>query len=404
MNKKKQWLANLRVHYIWTFFSSFVFLSPVLSLYYLHYNLDISDIIFLTAMYKIFLSILEIPTSTIGDTWSKSKTLFLSAVFSLVSAILYLVFPVYSVFVIAVFFSALAQALWSWTGHAKLEEDLKAAGMQDDFQKILWRLIALLRAGTLLTPVCIFAILKYFENWYQILAWVDVIIWIIVLFFVSRFRDIETSGYKIFQKSIKKNIILQWETLADSFIYLKNNKRLLLFLFLILLWTDGGLLAITYLPIIVDINSIEDYFGSIYTLWVSIASIAWWILAYKISKKLWNMHAIWILFILLGVSHIMTFFFHLNTIVLTWIIMISTFVSVVVFTIWNGALANFTQINNKSTVRSIFLSIVGLYSYCILFILSKVDLEIAFLIIGIIIIFSWALCFIFARRLEINGK
>jgi len=68
--------------------------------------------------------------------------------------------------------------------------------------------------------------------------------------------------------------------------------------------------------------------------------------------------------------------------------MISTFVSVVVFTIWNGALANFTQINNKSTVRSIFLSIVGLYSYCILFILSKVDLEIAFLIIGIIIIFS----------------
>ena len=38
---KQKALYNLKIHYIWTFFGSFLFLSPVLSLYYLHYNLTI---------------------------------------------------------------------------------------------------------------------------------------------------------------------------------------------------------------------------------------------------------------------------------------------------------------------------------------------------------------------------
>ena len=399
MNLKQAWLRNLKIHYIWTFFSSFVFLSPVISLYYLNYGLNISDIILLTALFKIFWSILEIPTSTIWDTWSKSKTMFLSAVFSVFSSILYFIYPVYFVFIIAIFFSALAQALWSGTWHAKLEEDLKAAWMENDFQKVLWRLIALLRLWTLLTPIFIFFILKNFTNWYQILAFVDIIIWIIVLFFVSKFKDLDTSMYKKFSNNFWKNISIQIETLKNSFKYLVSNKKLLLFLFLIILWTDWGLLAITYLPIIVDINSIADYFGSFFTLWVTISSIIWWIFAHKISKKIWNNFSIWILFVLLWTSHLLTSFFHTNTIILTLVIMLSTFVSVVVFTIWNWVLVKLTQIKEKSTTRSIFLSVVSLYSYLILLILSKLSLELAFLIIGIIIIFSWMMFILFNKKL-----
>lgn len=401
-NLKKIWISNLKIHYIWTFFSSFLFLSPILSLYFLHYNLDITDIIFLTALYKIFISFLEIPTSTLWDTWSKSKTLTLSAVFSLFSSLLYFFFPLYFVFIIAIFFSACAQALWSGTGHAKLEEDLKAAGMKDDFQKILWRLIALWRAWMLLTPFFVFSILKYSEYWYQILAWIDIVIWSIVLYFVSQFQDIETDHYQEFGKDMKKNVLLQYKTLKKSFIYMKNNKKLLLFLSLILLGTDWWLLAITYLPIIVDVNSIQDYYGSIYTLWVSIASILWWVFAYKISKKLWNILSISLLFMLLGFSHILTFFFHMNTFILTAIIIISSFVSVVVFTIWNSVLVQLTDIHNKSTVRSIFLSIVWLYSYCILFVLSKLSLDIAFLIIGTILISSGILSLFMRKKLALN--
>ena len=397
MNKKELWLQNLKIHYIWTFFSSFVFLWPIISLYYLHYNLDIGDIIFLWALYKIFLFVLEIPTSTIWDTWSKSKTMLLSAISSFFSVILYLLFPTYSVFILAVFFSALAQAFWSWTGHAKLEEDLNFAWKKDDFTKVLGQLIALLRLWTLLTPIFIFYILKNFDNWYQILAFVDVIIWWIVLFFVAKFKDLETKNYKDLSWWIKKNFLIQKDTLKESFKFLKENKKLSLFLILILLWTDWGLLAITYLPIIVDINSIEDYFSSFFTLWVTISSIIWGILAHKISKKFWNNLVIAILFILLWIWHILISFFNDNIYILTWIIILSTFVSVVVFTLWNGVLVKLTQKTQKSTVRSIFLSIISIYWFLILFFLSKLNINLAFLIIGIIIIFSWIM-FLFLRK------
>gem|GEM_PF-3624231 len=39
--------------------------------------------------------------------------MLLSAISSFFSVILYLLFPTYSVFILAVFFSALAQAFWS---------------------------------------------------------------------------------------------------------------------------------------------------------------------------------------------------------------------------------------------------------------------------------------------------
>ena len=399
MDKKQIWLHNLKIHYIWTFFSSFVFLSPVISLYYLNYNLEISDIILLTALYRIFLFILEIPTSTIWDTWSKSKTMFLSAIFSFLSALLYFLFPFYFIFIIAVFFSALAQALWSGTGHAKLEEDLNAAWMKDDFAKVLGRLIALLRLWTLLTPVFIFYILKTFSNGYEILAFIDVIIWWIVLFYVAKFKDLDKSGYKKFSWNFKENINIQIKTLKDSFYYLKNNKNLLLFLLLILLWTDWGLLVITYLPIIVDINSIEDYFASVFTLWVTISSILGWLLAHKISKKIENNILIAILFIILWIGHILTSLFNNNIIVLSWIIMLSTFVWVVVFTIWNTKLVKLTQVNHKSTTRSIFMSLISLYSFFILFVLSKLSLEFAFFIIGIIIILSWIMFLFFHKKI-----
>jgi hypothetical protein len=79
--------------------------------------------------------------------------------------------------------------------------------------------------------------------------------------------------------------------------------------------------------------------------------------------------------------------------------MISTYVSVAVFSLWNGILVKLTQNTQKSTVRSIFLSIVSIYSFIILFFLSKLDISIAFLIIGIIISFSSLMFFIFNKKI-----
>jgi hypothetical protein len=61
--------------------------------------------------------------------------------------------------------------------------------------------------------------------------------------------------------------------------------------------------------------------------------------------------------------------------------MISSYVSVAVFSLWNGLLIKLTQNTQKSTVRSIFLSIISIYSFLILFFLSKLNISLAFLII-----------------------
>jgi hypothetical protein len=61
--------------------------------------------------------------------------------------------------------------------------------------------------------------------------------------------------------------------------------------------------------------------------------------------------------------------------------MISSYVSVAVFSLWNGLLIKLTQNTQKSTVRSIFLSIISIYSFLILFFLSKLNISLAFLLI-----------------------
>jgi len=134
MNQKQQWLYNLKIHYIWTFFSSVLFLAPIITLYYKYFGLTVHDIVILSATFTLFSTLFEIPTSTLWDTIWRVKVMKISVLFSLFSMFLIFLFPNVIVFYIAVFFSALWQALWSWTGHAKLQEDLQASN--NNFEKL----------------------------------------------------------------------------------------------------------------------------------------------------------------------------------------------------------------------------------------------------------------------------
>ncbi len=104
MTLKEKWLYNLKIHYIWTFFSSFLFLAPILTLYYQFYWLTIHDIVVLSATFTLISTFLEIPTSTIGDTIGRVKVMEMSVLSSLFSIFLIFIFPNIIVFYIAVFF------------------------------------------------------------------------------------------------------------------------------------------------------------------------------------------------------------------------------------------------------------------------------------------------------------
>jgi len=69
--------------------------------------LNISDILFLTSASRFFATLLEIPTSAIGDIFSRSRVLLLSVFSVFIARVIYLIYPDKIAFFVAVFFMAL---------------------------------------------------------------------------------------------------------------------------------------------------------------------------------------------------------------------------------------------------------------------------------------------------------
>ena len=389
MGIKEDWLFNLKIHYIWTFVSSFLLLPPILGLYYLNYGLEIKDIILITAFYNIFVSILEIPTSTLWDTWSRVKVMLLSVISIWIGILIYFFLPFYYMFFVAVFFTALWEALWSWTAHAKLEEDLKAAWKKDEFWKVIGRLIALQRWWSLIAPIVIYFILKLLppENSYNILAGLDIILWIFVIYFVSKFKEIDKS-YQIHTKNLKENLTVQLNTLKNSFKFVFSSKNLILLLLLVILWSDAWFLTSIFLPII-KTWWLADYTSSIFVWIITFFTIFWALYSDTIWKLLWKHRALILLFSLKGLVYLWLFFLWRNIIFSTiWMILVTFFIFASQ-PIWNTILIEVTKDNSiKSTTRSIFFSFIGIYNYVLLLLIAFVEIKIWFLIISIILLFS----------------
>ncbi len=379
MNLKKKWLYNLRIHYIWTFFSSFLFLAPIITLYYQFYGLTIHDIVVLSATFTLISTLLEIPTSTIGDTIGRVKVMEMSVLSSLFSIFLIFIFPNIMVFYIAVFFSALWQALWSGTGHAKLQEDLEASWMQNQFWKVIWRLIALENIWKLFTPIWIYFILKYFENGYRILAFLDVVFYSIWVFFVFKFIEFwRVDKYKSFKEFYEKQI----ETLKTWFNFFFSNKSLLVLLFIMILWNDLWYLAKVILPSLVE-NGVKDFLSS-YVIWfATLAGIIWNLTVQKIADKIGYKKLFLALILINSILHFIWYYFVDNNLVLSICFVFISFTIWFYGPAWNHLVMEKTDIQQKATVRSIFLMILGLFEALFLFIFSFFQLKIILLVLSI---------------------
>lgn len=391
MTQKQDWLYNLKIHYIWTFFSSVLFLAPIITLFYSHYWLSVNGIVLLIAVETLMWTILEIPTSTIWDSIWRVRVLKYSVLASFITILIYFLFPSVFMFYIAVFFSALWRSLWSWTGQAKLQEDLEVAGMQKDFWKVIWRLIALQRIGQLVTPIVIFFILKYFSNSYQILAWLDVIFWIIAMFFVFKFREINSNNI-VSGKKIKEKFIIQVEILKNSFKHMKNHKWLIALLWVMIFANDLHFIWNILLPTIVA-NWVKDFLSSFIVWIVTLVGIIGSGINHKISDKFWLVNTlIWIIFIN-AILHFLSFFFFDTRFILVSLYVMITFIIWIYAPIRNHLLMNFSNINEKATVRSIFLMIVGLFEWWFLFIFSFMQIKFWILVLAIMMIISLIIWF-----------
>jgi len=403
MNLKEKWLYNLKIHYTWTFFSSILFLAPIITLYYKYFGLTIHDILVLTSVFTIFSTLFEIPTSTIWDTIWRVKVMKISVLFSLLSFLLIFLFPNIYIFYLAVFFSALGNALWSWTWHAKLQEDLEASWMEKQFWKVIWRLIALENIWKLFTPIVIYFVLKYFENWYQILAWLDVLAYSIWVFFVFKFIEFwKVEKYKTKKDFFDSQII----TFKKAYKFLFWNKNLLLFLTLMILANDLGYLSRVLLPSLVE-NWVADFLSS-YIIWFSVlAGILWNLLPQKLWDKFSFEKVFMVLILLNSLLHFSAYFYVDNNFILSLIFIFICFVIWIYWPTWNHIIMSLTDIWEKATVRSLFLMILWLFEAIMLFVLSYFDLKIALLLLSIftfIWFLIWAFSLVLTKKLWTKQK
>lgn len=390
MTKKEIWLYNLKIHYIWTFFSSVLFLAPIITLYYKNFWLSIQDILILTSVFTIISSLLEIPTSTIWDTIWRVKVMKFSVLSSLIFFIIIFLFPNIYSFYFAIFFSALWNALWSWTGHSKLQEDLEFSWKQKEFWKIIWRLIALQNLGKLITPFFIYFILKYFENWYNILAGLNIIfysIWVIFVFkFIENWRIIKYNNKKEFLKS-------QISTFKKSFNFLFKSTNIVYLMIIMIFANDLWYLSIILLPSLVE-NWVKDFLSS-YVIWFSILA---WILWNLLPQKLWDKFSYEKVFIYLifinSILHFLAYLFVNNNLIISLIFILISFIIWLYWPSWNHLIMWYTDILEKATTRSLFLMIIWIFEAILLFILSYISLE-KWLLFLSISIFIWFIIWVY---------
>jgi len=398
MNKKEIWLYNLKIHYIWTFFSSVLFLVPIITLYYKNFGLEIKDILILTSVFTLISTLLEIPTSTIWDTIGRARVMRMSVLSSLLSFILIFLFPSIYIFYLAVFFSALWNALWSWTAHSHVQEAMEISGNKNNFWKIIWRLIALENIWKLITPVVIYFVLKYISNWYSVLAWLDVLFYSIWVFFVFKFTEL----WKVIKYNNKKDFIKsQIHTFKNASKFLFKTKNILFLLIIMIFANDLWYLSRVLLPSLVE-NWVDDFLSS-YIIWFSVLA---WILWNLLTQKLWDKfeyEKIFVFLILLNsILHFLAYFYSDNNLILSIIFIFICFVIWIYWPSWNHLVMWYTDIVEKATTRSLFLMILWIFEASLLFILSFVSLEKGLLFLAIFILI-WFIIWLFSLTKEIKG-
>jgi len=397
MQEKEIWNYNLKIHYLWTFISSIMFLEPIVSLYYLNNWLTLNSIVFLTALYSFFIFLFELPTSSIGDTLGRTFTMRASVLSTLTGIILYLIWPTMLGFGIAIVFKWLGTALWSGTGHSKLQEDLEAAQKNQDFGKIIWRLIWLEQIGQLITPVVIYFVLKYFVlDGYSILAGLDVIIFSLAVFFVFKFKELDSYQKNIW-KTFKENLNIQIQTLQKAFKYFWWSKTLKMFLLVMITWNSLNYISTILLPNFVK-SWFENYLSSYVVWFVILFGIAGNFLCWKIAKFI-NWKKLLVLSIFLNsLLYILAYYFYNDGFIFVSLAVLISFVMWIYIPTRNHIFMELSNIQQKASLRSIFLLITRFFEFSILFLFSLFYVRDNLLILGIYLFIWFIISIVFYKK------
>lgn len=356
---KKTAERNIKLQTWINFLSGVVFLIPVITLFYKYTGLSLVDIILIANVSTLTVWIFELPTSVFADTSGRKKSLVISVICNLASALVILFFPSFIGFIVASIISGFYWSFWSGTGQAFLEENLRAIGKENEFGKKIGHFMALEKFAGIIAPLIASGLLKVLgDSGYTVLAFMDVVFALILVVLTLQLKEnFVQEKLDTFKAVLLKN----FETAKNALSNVFKNKNLRLFLIYRSLANHVAFFFIISLPVLVD-NGMEEWLGGVITAIAGIAMMITNKYAYKIAEKKSYNFAWVISTIIQAVLLIIAGFVLKSWILLAIVFVVFNFFEGLWMPAWNHVLVEQTKGIAIATTRSIIFSIFALYT------------------------------------------
>ncbi|MDD2656598.1 MAG: MFS transporter [Patescibacteria group bacterium] len=208
--------------------------NVVVTLFYLHRGLTLSQIFYLAIIYSIVTLLFELPSSYMADRWGRKKTLLVGIVVLLLSWLVFLFAHSFLMFAIGTSFFAVYIACFSGTVEALLYDSRLELGQTEGSVSSFGKFHSGQRLAKIFVPILGAFIVQDLLEWqFQLLIAIDLLTVTIAMFLTMKlteanhFMDIEKSekgimkdawGVVVHNKLLRKTILNKTLLFIGSFI------------------------------------------------------------------------------------------------------------------------------------------------------------------------------------------
>ena len=290
--ENKQVSANVKKFYLANFFKEWMFIIPIIVLFWQANGLSLTQIMILQALFAISIVVFEVPTGVVADRWGRKQSMIFGAFFLIVGALIYSFGHNFTQFFIAEFTWGIGACFFSGADQALVYDSLKQNKKEKDFKKVLgnaksWGFFAAGLSGIIGGFVASGISMRF--NW---------VLTSLGMFFLL-FTVLSYKEPKHYEKIQKKTY---WKHTLESFKEAFNNKDILfLLLFYSFLAVISRISLWFYQPYLQQSGWNIAYFGIIwasFTLFAIIGSKS----ANKVESFLGVSKSLWLMIILSTVS------------------------------------------------------------------------------------------------------
>ena len=396
---KQQAKRNIKLQSWIHFLSWLVFLVPIITLFYKYTWLSLVQIVLISNVSTLAVTLLELPTSVFADITGMRKSLVISVICNAIAASFIFLFPSFWGFIVAAIFSWLYWSFRSGTGQAFLEENLEVLWKENKFWKEIGRFMALENVAGVITPLfAAFLLKRLWDSGYIILAGLDVIFAIILVVLTLQLKEVAPLKEKI--QWTKKLFIKSFETAKSALKNVFTDQDLKTILLYRTFANHVAFLFVVSLPHLVE-QWMQDWLGGAITaLWgLGVAMFSNY--AYKIGEKKGYWYARVIATIAQAVLLIIAWFILKSWILFAILILIFQTFDWLWQPAWNHILVAKTKGKAIATTRSVVFLVFALYTTVGKQLLATLPLQYAFIILGIVILVVNA---IFAKKIIAMDK